>query len=118
MKTIVLVTLGALACGAPQSSGVETTSAQVAPLDKDKAAEAIVRARCGHESACAELTGMRRFQDDAACAQAVRPPARASVQCDHEIESPRLTRCLDSIHTSGCNRRTDVTACTFEALCR
>ncbi len=117
MKTIVLVTLGALACGGPTSSDVETTSAQV-PLDKAKSAEAIVRARCGHESACAELTGTRRFQDDAACAQAFRPPTLASVRCDHEIASPLLTRCLDSIHTSGCNRRTELPACTIEALCR
>jgi hypothetical protein len=115
---LIGIALVTAACGAATSSSVETTSAQV-PLDKAQTVEAIVRAHCGHEDACTELTGVRRFHDDASCARAFREPALVSVKCDHDIASPNLTRCLDSIHTSGCNRRNaEIPACTTEALCR
>ncbi len=106
------------ACAAP-SATAETTSAEIPPpLDKAGAVEAIVRARCGHSSACEDLTGVRRFPDETACVSAYRERTLVSPRCAHAIDAVKLTRCLDSIHTSGCNRSTDIAACSDDALCQ
>lgn len=115
--TVVL----ASACASSASSEVTTTAAEIPPMSKTSAVTAIVRAHCGHVYACDELGGTHRFQDYDACAAAVRRETLAGPACGvTQIDAPKLTRCLDAIHTSGCGlpRSARFTACRDEDLCR
>lgn len=114
--TLVLVA----GCRSAASTQVETTSAQIPPTSKDKAVEAIVRAHCGHVYACNELGGTHRFDDYDSCASSVRRETLASPMCDHDIDSAKLTKCLDAIHTSGCGlpRSARFVSCREEDVCR
>jgi len=115
--TVVL----ASACASSTPSEVTTTAAEIPPMNKTKAVDAIVRAHCGHVYACDELGGTHRFQDYDSCASAVRRETLAGPACGvREIDAAKLTRCLDAIHTSGCGlpRSARFTSCRDEDLCR
>ncbi len=116
--TITLVLVAG--CRSAASTQVETTSAQIPPTSHDKSVEAIVRAHCSHVYACDELGGTHRFDNYDECARAVQQETLRGPMCNHDIDSAKLTKCLDAIHTSGCGlpRSARFVSCRDEDLCR
>lgn len=110
----------AAGCQASVGADVSTTAAQVGPVSRAKAIDAVAQAHCTHVYECNEFGGKHRFHDYDSCARAVRTETLAGPATCGEIDAARLSSCLQAIRTSTCGapRSARFSACSDVALCR